>query len=95
MWMEVLLHLKGGTLSFKYYTSALPIAIGTISEIPSSVEYLASTGQNNISKAQEELLIWNSTLGHYKIAYTQKLISASGVETEPIFCPTEPGIKTC
>ena len=74
----------GGMLSFKYDNSSLLIARGSISKLPSSAGYLASTRQANVSKAQEELLMWHATLGHYNIAHTQKLISASGVETEPI-----------
>ena len=85
----------GGTLSFKYDNSALPIARGSISKLPSSAVYLVSTAQANVSKAQEELLMWHATLGHYNIAHTQKLMSASGVETEPILCPKEPGIISC
>ena len=53
--------LKGGALSFQYDTSALPIARGSISKLPSSSGYLASTGLANVSKVEEELLMWHAT----------------------------------
>ena len=48
---------NGGTLTFKYANSSLPIAYTSIVKPPSSIGYLASTGRTNISKAQEELLL--------------------------------------
>ena len=75
---------KGGTLTFEYAGSMLPISHASIQTQEASVGYLASTGQKNISKAQEELLHWHATLGHYNITNTQKLISAVGIDTEPV-----------
>ena len=87
---------NGGTLIFEYSTSCLPIAQASISnKVVSSSGYLASTSCKNISKAQEELLMWHATLGHYNITNTQKLMTASGVDIEPVLCLKEPGIKTC
>ena len=63
---------NGGTLSFEYSSSMLPIAKASIlKEVISPAGYLASTGCKNISKAQEELLLWHATFGHYNIANTQ------------------------
>ena len=39
--------------------------------------------------------MWHAILGHYNIANTKKLMTTSGVETKPILCPKEPGIKAC
>ena len=86
---------RWGALTFKYNDSSLPKAICSISELLSLVGYLASTGKKNISKAQEELLMWRATLGHYNITNTQKIMGASGVDTEPILCPKEADIKSC
>ena len=61
---------KGGTLSVNYAGSLLPIAEGSIGREISSAGYLGSTGHKNISKAQEEILLWYATLGHYNISNT-------------------------
>ena len=45
---------NGGTLSFNYAGSLLPIAEGCIGKEVNSSGYLGSTGHKNISKAQEE-----------------------------------------
>ena len=86
---------NGGTLSFKYSGSMLPIAVGSLGKEPSAAGYLGSSGHNNISKAQEELLLWHSILGHYDINNTQKLMSTVGVDKEPLISPKEPGAETC
>ena len=86
---------RGGTLTFKYDNSSLPKAMGSINKLEQATGYLSSTGRRNISKVQEELLMRHTTLGHYNIGNTQRLMVASGVDTEPIPCPKEPGIKTC
>ena len=57
--------------------------------------YLASTGSKNVTKAQEELPLWHSTLGYYNMANTQKLMTAVGVDKEPLLPFTEPGSSTC
>ena len=73
----------------------LPIAQASIiTQQPSPMGYLASTGSKNISKAQEELLLWHSTFGHYNMANTQKLMSTVGVDNEPLLSPKEPGAST-
>ena len=70
--------------------------MGNISELSISAGYLASTGRKYISKVQEELLMWHAIFGYYDKANAQKVISASGVETKPIMCLTEQGVKsTC
>ena len=86
---------KGGVLSFQYANSRLPIAMASVLPSPSASGYLASTCRMNISKTQAELLLWYSTLGHYNIANTQKLMSSVGVDTEPMLRLKEPGIHTC
>ena len=86
---------NGGTLSFKYAGSMLPIAVGSLGKEPNASGYLGSTGHKNISKAQEELLLWHAVLGHYNINNTQKLMSAVGVDKEPLLSPKEPGAETC
>ena len=58
--------IEGG-LCFKYSGPLVPIAHASIQIQTSSAGYLASTGRKNISKAQEELLLWHATLGHYNI----------------------------
>ena len=73
---------NGGTLSFKYSGSKIPIAVGSIDKEHSVCGYLGSTNQKNISKGQEELLLWHATFGHYNIANTQKLMSTVGVDKE-------------
>ena len=85
---------KGG-LTFKYSSSMLPISHVSIQTQVNSVGYLASTGQKNISKAQENKFLWHATLGQYNIVNTQQLMSAVGVDTEPVLCPKEPGVNTC
>ena len=63
---------NGGTLTFEYSDFLLPIAKASVlSEVDSSFGYLASTGCKNISKAQEELLLWHAIFGHYDIKNTQ------------------------
>ena len=87
---------NGGSPSFDYTGSMLPVSQATIvTKQPSSMGYLASTGSKNISKSQEELLSWNSTLEYYNIVNTQKLMSAVGVDMEPLLKPKEPGASTC
>ena len=82
---EILFHfINGGTLTFRHASSSLPIAYDSIVKTPNASEYLASTGRTNITKAQEELLLWHFILVHYNIQNTQQLITSSGVETEPI-----------
>ena len=82
-------------MTFNYTSSSLPIAYASIVKKPSPAGYLASTGTHNITKAQEELLPWYSILGHYNIQNTQQLMTASGVDTEPILRPKETGTNTC
>ena len=38
---------------------------------------------------------WYATLGHYNIANTQKLMSAVGIDTEPVLKPKESGVAAC
>ena len=66
-----------------------------ITQQPSPMGYLASTESKNITKAQEELLLWHSTLGHYNMANTQKLMTAVGVDKEHLLPFKEPGASTC
>ena len=63
---------KGWTLTVQYSSSILSISHAFIQTQVSSVGYLASTGQKNISKAQEDILLWHATSGHYNIANIQK-----------------------
>ena len=86
---------NGGTLTFQYSGSRLPIAVGSIGKEQNSSGYLGSTGHENISKAQEELLFWHAIFGHYNIANTQKLMSTVGVDREPLLISKEPGAGTC
>ena len=86
---------NGGISSFQYVGSKLPISMASIVKVPSSAGYLVSTGRKNVSKAQEELLLWHSTLDHYNIANNQKLMTSIGVDTEPLLIPKDPGIATC
>ena len=48
---------NGGTLSFKYSSSSLPISYASIVKPTSPAGYIASTGRADISKTQEELLL--------------------------------------
>ena len=68
--------------------------MGSTSKLPSSAVYFASRGHANVSKSPEDLLMWHATLRHYNTTHTQRLLSDSDVETEPILSPREPGIKT-
>ena len=61
---------NGGTLSFNYARSMLPIAESSIGKEHSSSGYLGSAGHKNIPKAQEELLLWHTTFGDYDISNT-------------------------
>ena len=91
------------TLTFTYAEgSNLPIALATKrNEISKSnfagKAYLvaASSGKLNISKAQEELLLWHGILGHYDVADTQRLMVGKGVDNEPLLLPKHPGVSTC
>ena len=86
----------GGELTFEYSArSSLPIveAANMVDNTPT--RYIFSTGRKNVSKAQEELLLWHSVLGHYNIANTQNLMSAKGLEEEPALISRVPGIGTC
>ena len=49
----------------------------------------------NVSKAQEELLLWHNVFGHYNIHNTQKLMQTTGVDLCPIITPKHPGAATC
>ena len=62
-----------------------------LKEVNSPAGYLSSTPCKNIPRAHEELLLWHATFGHYNIANTQKLISAVGVNKEPLLRPKNPG----
>ena len=84
---------QGGTLSFKYASSSLPIAHAKIMKPPSTAGYRGSIDRLNISMAQEELLLWHSILGHYNMYNTQQLMIDTGVDTDPVLCPKEPGIS--
>ena len=87
---------NGGTLTFKYSTSCLPIAQASISnKVVSLSGYLASTSCKNISKAQEELLLWHAIFGHYDINNTQCLMTTVGVDKESLLKTKEPGAGTC
>ena len=55
----------------------------------------ASSEQLNISKAQEELLLWHGILGHYDIADTQRLMVEKGIDDVPLFLPKHLGVSTC
>ena len=77
---------SGKSLSFSYTKgSGLPTAYGKI-KIGSSVLVgylsLSSSGSLNISKSQEELLLWHSILRHYDTVNTQGLIKHGGVASK-------------
>ena len=75
--------VSGKTLTFEYSSgSLLPIAnalskpVLTPSGFYNTTNWAgASTGKLNISKAQEELLLWHGILGHYDISATQSLMT--------------------
>ena len=87
--------VTGGNLTFEYSAgSSLPIAKANSSQKFTPTGYLSSTGRNNMSKAQEELLLWHSVLGHYSITNTQTMMSAKGLEEKPVLTPKVPGTST-
>ena len=55
----------------------------------------ASSGKINLSKVQEELLLWNRTLGHYDIAETQKIFVGKGMQNQPAVIAKIPGVSAC
>ena len=61
---------NSGTLTFKCASSSLPIVHASIVTPPSTTRYFSSTGRTNISKVQEELLLWHSILRHYDVHNT-------------------------
>ena len=91
------------TLSFTYSKdSCLPIALATKRSEVSKANFAgkayitaASSGKLNISKAQEELLLWHGILGHYDIAETQRLMVGKGIEDVPLILPKYSGLSTC
>ena len=91
------------TLTFIYSKeSHLPIALATkrndISKATfSGKAYLtaASSGKLNISRAQEELLLWHGILGHHDIADTQRLMVGKGMNDVPLLLPKHAGVSTC
>ena len=86
---------NGGTLTFEYSTSLLPITKASVmKKIDSHYGYLGTTGSKNISKAQEELLLWHSIFCHYNIVNTQKIMTTVGVDKEPLLKPKEPRAST-
>ena len=101
--MGVFTFASGKTLTFTYAQgSNLPIALATkrndISKANfSGKAYLvaASSGQLNISKAQEELLLWYRILGHYDIADTQRLMVGKGLDETPLLLLKYSGASTC
>ena len=82
---------SGKQLKFAYASgSNLPIANATKNqEIPSAFMSLVSSDRLNISKGQEELLLWYSISGHYDIRNVQQLIGKEVVKTK------HSGVVTC
>ena len=88
--------VTGSTLSFEYsYISTLPVNEASTPSRDILEGFLLSTGRKNLSKAQEELLLRLSVLGHYNIANTQTLMRAKVLEEELILIPKELGTHTC
>ena len=78
---------SGGTISF-YYATGFSLPIFIASTTPKySYAYLSSTGQRNISKAQEELLLWHYIMGQYSIKNTQSLMITQGTDKYSILHP--------
>ena len=94
---------SGKTLSFTYAQgSNLPIALATKRNDISKADFAgkaylvaASSGKLNISKAQEELLLWHGILGHYDIADIQRLMVGKGIDDTPVLLPKHSGASTC
>ena len=82
---------SGKHLVFAYmHMSHLPIVRAKYhSPMQSGYLSLPSQGRLNISKGQEELLLWHSILGHYDIARIQSMI------TNHTITPTHKGARTC
>ena len=53
----------------------------------------ASSGKLNLSKAQEEFLLWCRALGYYDISETQKLLAGEGMENQPLLIAKLPGVS--
>ena len=76
--------VSGETLTFHYTKgSKLPITYTSVQENePSAFLSLFHTGQLNISKAQEELLLWHSIFDHFDIRNVQKMVVEGGLKTK-------------
>ena len=48
----------------------------------------------NISNAQEDILYWHNTFGHYNIQRTQSLFKLVGDNIDPVIIPKLPAAKT-
>ena len=55
----------------------------------------ASTQRLNISKAQEDLLLWHNIFGHYDIMSTQKMMRSTSNDIEPDIKPHIFTTATC
>ena len=96
----------GREISFEYSAdSVLPITFTIIGQggkkrngyaYLSAVPSLSPSPSNclNISKAQDELLIWHGILDHYNIKNIQKLMSAQGPDHMPTLITTLHGVNT-
>ena len=49
----------------------------------------------NVSKVQDELLLWHNVFRHYSIQNTQILMTSTSVDLYPIITPEHPGAATC
>ena len=82
--------------------SNLPIALVTHKSEVSKARFegnacmlATSSVKLNLSKDQEELLLWHEMLGHYEIAETQKLFVGKGIENQPAVIAKLTGVATC
>jgi len=86
--------VSGKSITFKYAKgSNLPIAHASTKDnnksMMSAFLSLPTTRKLNISKGQEELLLWHSIFGHFDIRNVQQILNSGGIKLK------DPGAATC
>ena len=89
----------GRKITFTYSDrSSLPIAMSYVKKETGVLNSFLSalpTHKLSISKAQEELLLWNEIFGHYYIRHTQILMSPRGNDGTFRIITKVPGTASC
>ena len=92
---------SGDELTFNYdKMSSLHVAYAYILPLKKKsgvMGYLdaASTQRLNISKSQEDLLLWHNIFGHYDIMSTRKMMRSTSNDIEPDIKPHTFTTATC